>query len=506
MVGHPALLKLLEYYQRYWLLITVAIFLNSVILFQINKKLLRIYSNSDLMFGSHTLKKWRIDPIFLLCLFAITLFMFINLSRDDFDSMEFIDTALGIGVMGTKYSLKVINIMLTFAHQPIHPLLVNLSTRFISTNHYNIFLRSISVLFGILAAYVTYCFSLKIFDKKAVSCLVFLLLSINGFFYFYSRRIEPYTLFCFLALLSYYYFWVVFISGERRKLWRYAAVNILCFFTHYISLCVIISQILTILTLKWRKYPLTNGAFLYFIKALLIFGFIVILAAPAIFVSILNNSFAFAIKWENNFYLANNYLKSIIINIAKLVLGIPPSVILTYPLILFFFIVILKIRRHNPVFFILTLSVCSIGIIYEALLLLICWRKSGGLYFNARHFIWLVPFVAIIYGWGTYAFINQSRLYKKVFGYVSLLIIILGNLYTSATISFRPTAPAYKEVAKLVRNQFQNKDFVGYPVGWYPIDAYLVDTALPDNGQAISYGEIIFSDLSKKEIFTKEFG
>ena len=347
MNDYPVLSKLLEYYQHYSFWLILAVLLNTFLLVHINRQLQEVGPLSKNRAGYGALELQSVCLI--LFTLAAAFLLSINLGLDEFDSMEGVNSMLAKGII-SEHSLAFLSFSIMFAHQPIYALMLNLIIRLSGLEYFGLLLRSISVFWATLTVYLTYKFSFKILKNKYIAYFSATFLCLHSLFYFYARRVEGYSLFCFLALLSYYYFWNEFIIEENNSLWKYVTASIACLMVHYLTLFIILSQLITMVLLKWNKNILASRSMIRFVKALLIFCFTVILVAPVIYLSTVNNEFLFKNNWfrnnwQNNFYLGRNYLPDIISNLTRLILGSPKGEFFIYLYILIFIIIIYKIRK-----------------------------------------------------------------------------------------------------------------------------------------------------------------
>ncbi len=110
-------------------------------------------------------------------------------------------------------------------------------------------LRSFSLLFLILTAAANYFLAKKLFSKKA-GHLAFLLILLNPFLFYYSFEARFYTLFCFFAVLSFYFLitenWFLFVS-----------LSLLGLYTHNFMVFSLAGEVLAYLLIRGfekRKY------------------------------------------------------------------------------------------------------------------------------------------------------------------------------------------------------------------------------------------------------------
>jgi mannosyltransferase len=117
-------------------------------------------------------------------------------------------------------------------------------------------LRSLSLLFLVLTATAVYLLAKKIFSKK-VGQLAFFLVLLNPFLFYYSFEARFYTLFCFFAVLSFY-----FLIVERWPL--FVLLSLLGLYTHNFMVFSLAGEVLAYLLVngleKRRRFFLSLGA------------------------------------------------------------------------------------------------------------------------------------------------------------------------------------------------------------------------------------------------------
>ncbi|MBL7130661.1 MAG: glycosyltransferase family 39 protein [Candidatus Omnitrophica bacterium] len=492
-----ALCNLLNYYCNYWIWLAFLFILNIGALFYINKQLKK-KKDSLVKTDRYSKKLFTKDLILLLILTVVFLiWKIIHLGSNSFDLMESLNIRIAQEFQINVFSL--LDNMIVQSRQPLYLFILNIPIRLLNPEHYSFFLRFISVFFGICTAYLTFHFSLKVFNNKLISYLSFIFLNVHSLFAFYSRRAEPYALFCFLALLSYYYFWQTFISHEEKKIWKYCLVGILCFFTHYFALVVIFSQFLTMLIVKWRNYRLTHSlpfSFLHFIKALVIFNFFIILWSPVMYSAIFSG-FIFQDAWGNSFYLNQESAALVIDRIIKLVWGLPLTGSFGYLLILLYLYIILKLRDGKPSFYIFVVSILFSALLFGIHSFLCFWYSTSRLYFNVRHFTWIIPFIVMLYSYGIFL-LNRSRsLFRKIIGYTCFSIILIWNIHLTNEMTFGLVNPAYKEALRYIKKDFRENDFVGFP-------ADLIDDPITINAKGIFDSERYFDSVPPVDLLQRK--
>lgn len=104
--------------------------------------------------------------------------------------------------------------------------------------HFEIALRSLSLVFFCMTAYVFFLFLHKIFRYSPCRSFLYLLLFIaNPVLHYYAFETRMYTMFAFFSLTSYYFF------VQKNYKW-YGVQVILGMLTHYFMVFVVMSQIL----------------------------------------------------------------------------------------------------------------------------------------------------------------------------------------------------------------------------------------------------------------------
>ncbi len=386
------------------------------------------------------------------------------LGKEDVDMME-----SGVYVVSWWCTLHtfVLN-----AHQPLyHFLLKGLMYLFatggqvLSEDLIWIF-RFVSVLFGGFVTVLLYRFSFLVFKNKPIAYVSIILINIWGLFSYYCRRIESYTVFSFFALLCYYFFWTTFVTAQEKRIGKYCIAIIFCFFIHYLTLLILLSHIMTVLVLKLSKHSFLSSGFWRFIKALTVFNFILIPCAPFMYLSLFKNSFVFAQKWENAFYLEKEYFFLIVCNVMRFVLGLPSSFVLSVPIFCFIFFIFLKLRKENSPFFVLLATTGFFSVAYGAMMLFSMWRMPGRLYFNVRHFVWIVPLMALVYSYGVTFLKEERHLYKKILACISLALLFLLNFNLTGEIVHDNSTPDYKKAVRYIDENIESRDYVVFLNSW----------------------------------------
>lgn len=107
------------------------------------------------------------------------------------------------------------------------------------------FMRLLPVLIGVVTVYIFYIFAKKHFGEKIANVSA-LLLAFSPYHIFYSQDLRSYSLLVLVSLISVHFF--------LEKKWKaYALINIISFFTNYVYVFVIFSELVLVLISKNRQ-------------------------------------------------------------------------------------------------------------------------------------------------------------------------------------------------------------------------------------------------------------
>lgn len=449
-------------YAGFGVLLFILFFFNLLLLIYLNYRIKKQKGRQELSYSQPRCSCKDFAPLFILAV-LFTAWKILFLGKDDINILESANIGFVLEAMRGNYSI-LLDFMINPGHQPFYFILSGL-IQFM--NNSCLYLRLISVVFSTLAALIVFYLCLEIFNNKFIAYLAFIFLNLHANFSFYSRKADTYIIFCCFELLSYYYFWRSFISNREKGIWKYSLVNIICFFTHYLSLVAMFSQLLAIFMIKWRhRNSVTNFKILQFIKSLTIFNFIFILWLPCFYISFFTPaSFSGA---YNNLYLPKENVVNTLSSIMKLILGFSNIKLLNWLLVLLLPFIIFRTRKKREIFpvFILSvfLSACSASGYY-----IYCYylRYINRFYFSSRYLLWIVPFVAIFYAYCIDLVRKQKSLYKKISGYLFFLILCLWNFYLTNKIIVTRMTPAYKKALYFIKQEFKEKDFIAWPIKYF---------------------------------------
>ncbi len=106
--------------------------------------------------------------------------------------------------------------------------------------------RMFSVLLGVITIFYTYKLGKQLLNKE-VGLVAALLLAINGFSIYYSQEARPYSLLCFVTVLSFYYLIKYIKLPTRRNAILYGVFGALMLYGHFFALFVLLSQLFILL-------------------------------------------------------------------------------------------------------------------------------------------------------------------------------------------------------------------------------------------------------------------
>lgn len=186
----------------------------------------------------------------------------------------------------------------------VHPPLSYLLMHFwIMLGTSEIWLRLLSVIFGILTILIVYKFANNIFNKK-IALISSLLLAISPYHIYYSQEVRMYSEAIFFASVSMYYFYLLTKKTDLKKSLIYILSTAALIYTHYAGFLLILTQILYIIF--YRRESL-----LFFLKRVLVALLIWLPWFPQFFLQFTGNANAdsYLPGWSN--ILKVSFLKSL---------------------------------------------------------------------------------------------------------------------------------------------------------------------------------------------------
>jgi uncharacterized membrane protein len=385
--------------------------------------------------------------------------------------------------------------MLQQAHQPFYPLILSFFSLFISAVSGIIKLRYISILFDIGTIILAYKFATELLRPR-FSLLVTFLALINPTLIFYSRTIQPYSLFCFLVTLDTWFFWQAFINNKERYARPYIITAIVSYFTHYLAIISVVSHFFTLLLL----YLSTQRSKEYLAKLLLFLkkAIILIISITVYLPATLYTLHSFD---ETDNLMPLKFALEAFPELLGALIGIPKELNLLIPLFLIFLITALyHIRKENKELFFFITALFSVSVFFEICSLVPLIIKTGGIYLAVRHYIFWVPFLILLLAY----FFQYTFLKKYSLNYLAppLLVLLLGaNSVFSLDIISRNQAPNYYEVLRYLKSEVKEKIFVKCTIDWFDpvIFGYYLDAQnFPEFYGLRKYFRILTSDAIRR--------
>ena len=115
-------------------------------------------------------------------------------------------------------------------------------------------MRSLSVVFSILALPVMYAFGRAVFASELIGRNAIALLAISPFFVAYAQEARPYSLWVLLLLLTHLYLWRSLQLNRWQDWLAYLLSLILCLYTSLLTVLIVLGHSLAIVLLQSRLY------------------------------------------------------------------------------------------------------------------------------------------------------------------------------------------------------------------------------------------------------------
>jgi len=192
----------------------------------------------------YILKQNKTDKIFLFIIISVGVFFrLFHLSVRSFWCDEFLAIFLG-----SKPFPWMIN-YITFhdAHPPLFYFIVGL---FLKYGKSEFFLRLLPVFFGVLCIPFSYILGKEIFGRKE-GILLASILSLNPAHILWSQILKSYTLFTFLLIISFYFFYKLIFYEQKKKLWiGLFFINVCILYLHNLGFITLLIQFFFLLLRK----------------------------------------------------------------------------------------------------------------------------------------------------------------------------------------------------------------------------------------------------------------
>lgn len=321
-----------------------------------------------------------------------------------------------------------------------HPPLFHLLLHFwMKVGNSEIWIRMLSVIFGICSIIILYKIGLSV-GKKSQAIMASLLLAISPYHIWYSQEARPYMLFVFISLLSSYLL-------IREKWVLYTVTIILSLYTSYFAPFLIVGHLFYILFLK-KKYL---G---YFLKSLILGALFFLPWVPSFVQQLLIGTGGFFSGWTN--IVSVSPLRAIPLTFAKFIFGHG-----TMQDKLLYGVIIL------PIFFLFIDSIRRIWKDKEAktIIVLFTFPFLSAIFFSffipviaPQRLIFLLPLFYLILALG----LIRYKGVEKIIGLILILGISIGGVYQYYTdpntsreqwreaVAFTETEPNNQNVALFI--------------------------------------------------------
>ncbi|MCM8805036.1 MAG: glycosyltransferase family 39 protein, partial [Candidatus Omnitrophica bacterium] len=184
----------------------------------------------------------KINFYLTLIIFIGTFLRILNLSKHSFWCDELLAISLG------KHSIKWIIDYITYkdAHPPLYYIFIHYMMKF---GENEVFLRSLSLFFGVLSIPFSYILGKK-FKNERTGILLSFFISLSPSLILWSQIIKSYTFFTLLTIFSFISLLNLIEQKNKRWIIFFTLINILLLYAHNLSFIVILIEFFTLLTLK----------------------------------------------------------------------------------------------------------------------------------------------------------------------------------------------------------------------------------------------------------------
>lgn len=134
-------------------------------------------------------------------------------------------------------------------HPPLSYLLLHFWMKLGSSE---IWLRLLSVIFGVLTVWISYSLAAKMFKLKVAIFYAFLL-AIAPYHIYYSQEVRMYSLMTFLATLSMYFFYLMVKNNRLFYMVGFILSSVALLYTHYLGIFLLVAQFLFLVCLEKNK-------------------------------------------------------------------------------------------------------------------------------------------------------------------------------------------------------------------------------------------------------------
>ena len=212
----------------------------------------------------------------IILLSVILLAAFVIRTHSLGDESLWYDEGLSIQFAHLNLPQLINELSLKETHPPFYYLLLHYWINLFGDSEFSA--RLLSAIFGALTVLMVYHVGRLLFDKKT-GILSAILVSVSGFFVYFSQEVRMYSLLPFLALASMYFFLKLLDKKNIAHAAGYAVFTILLLYTHYTGFFIILAQNIYFITLFLlaKKYSRQD-----FVKWLCLQILLIVLYAPGI--------------------------------------------------------------------------------------------------------------------------------------------------------------------------------------------------------------------------------
>lgn len=352
------------------------------------------------------------------------------------------------------------SVSINLFHQPVYNLIVYFLSRL---NQNEFILRLPSLFCGILTIVVLFKYTFKMFGSR-IALISSFLLSLNPMHIYWSREISPYSFYCLLAILSYYFFYRVFIQNYKKAaLWYFCSV-LLGFFSHYFMWFVILSQlvILVFISMRQEMKKTKENFFLYFL-ILTIFNFFFIIWIPFLYYALSSNPAQKYVAVQSLSYVIQPmYSLWILLWIIPSFAGITINSIFVFLLVFMFLSMSLwSISKYNKINFLFLSIAISIGLLVIGTYTMLSSIKVNGFFIIWDHNIYLLPLIIIVIAY----FFGKGFNKKLIFGFFCLMVLTM--IYCDYNLLKYRQKPNLAVATEFVNYNINDGDALFFPNYWF---------------------------------------
>ncbi|MBZ9577929.1 glycosyltransferase family 39 protein [Patescibacteria group bacterium] len=355
------------------------------------------------------------------------------------------------------------DISINLFHQPLYNFMLFLLSRF-STNE--TFLRLLSLFWGTLTIIALFKLTQSMFGPK-IALISSFLISINPMHIYWSGEISPYALYCFFAVLSFYFFYRAFIQNIPNAAIWYCGSIILGFFSHYFMIFVIFAQLLSLIIISIRQMHSKNAKnLLRYLLTLCIFSYFVIIWFPFLHYSLNSHIHSTIYSQHKAYSLQTAQSFWVLLRIIPSFSGIiVHSAYVSIIAIVFFIIGLWAINKNDKLEYILLAIAIFTVLFFHAFCHIVGSRGMKlaltGVYIMWDHIIYILPLIIVVWAY----FFGHLFKKKTVTGIFCLMTI--AAIYSDYNLIANQQKPNLSKATRFVKCNIADKDAVFFPNIWF---------------------------------------